>query len=303
MAVYCDTGVNVKNFLFQPIAVIFALIDFQAKNPELYENKDDDDQYDDNDNAKVDANTITRWSVRDNGMTIVATTADAFPVSDKTTERLEVINVGQNLTGDTVFLATVQDSGKNLDIENSEYEAKCFNAVLPEPGSHFGTSAHADDSFTTIGLIYVLDKDGKLKEWLLIRDMTKAFVAGSFDGKVTVAIETTDRFAIVDAMTFVDRVRNGATLVLDTEGKEKADGERLTRAELDDDKSVMAVQNGNIKYYDQDGNKLDREDEVKDNVVTFPGVDQRGQQVATKRVVVTKTGGDRGTIERAAANS
>lgn len=292
-----------KNFLFQPIAVIFALIDFQAKNPELYENKDDDDKYDDTDNAKVDANTITRWAVRDNGMTIVATTADAFPVFDKTTERLEVINIGQNLTGDTVFLATVQDSGKSLDVMDSEYEAKCFNAVLPEPGSHFGTSAHADNSFSTIGLVYVLDKNGRLKERLKVPDMTMAFVAGSFDGKVTVAIETIDRFAIIDAMTFVDRVRNGGQLVLDVEGKAKQNGERLTRAGLDDDKSVMAVQNGNIKYYDQNGDKLNREDAVENNVLTFPAVNARGQQTKNRRVIVTSTGDGSGTIERAAANS
>lgn len=290
-----------------PIAAVFALLDFQANNPELYENKTDGNQDDDNTiDAKVDANTITRWAVRDDGRMIVATTSDAFPDFDKTTERLEGINIGKNLNGDDVFLATIQDSGKQIDFDTvagnmyAELEAKSFKLVLPEPGSHFGTSAHADKSFTNIGLIYVLDKDGKLKEAMLIKGMKKAFLAGAFDGKITVAIETDNRFGILDAMMFVDRARNGAQLVQDAEGKAKEEGETLTRAELDEMMSVMAVKNGKVAYYDEDGNQLEKTDEQGADIIKFPGVDSRGQQTLAQRVKVTRTGETSGTVERIA---
>lgn len=298
------------NYLFQPVAVIFLVLDFQAKNPELYNDKNDGEQGNTNTiDMTIDANTITRWAMRDDGKMIVATTPDAFPNYDKTTERVEVINLGKNLDGDDVFLATIQDSGKQLDFstadgrKNAELEAKSFKLVLPEPGSHFGTTAHADNSFSTMGLIYVLDKDGKLKEHILVPDMKKAFSAGEFGGMATVAIETADRVGIVDAMTFVDRVRNDALLLSNEEGKAKEDGETLTRAELDDDKPVMAVKNGNIKYYGANGNRLEKENDAKADVINFPGVNRRGKQTASRRVMVTKTSETSGTIERFAANA
>lgn len=274
-----------------PISLVFAVINNQQESPDSYADLPD--------NLKITADSIVRWAVRDDGSMIVATTKDAFPDNDGTTERVEVVNLGKNYDGDSVFLATVQDSGHTLAPAAAEFEAKAFNVLLPDPGSHFGTSAHADKSFKTIGLIMVLGADGKLKWQMTVPDVKKAFLAGVFDGKVTIAIETEDRVAIISAMSFVDRVRNHAPLILGSEGRTKEDGETLTRAELDEMMPVMAVKNGKVAYYDQDGNKLEKEsDGGTDNVVRFPGVDSRGRQSSDKLVKVTATGETTGTVER-----
>lgn len=278
------------NLSFIPVALVFAALDFQVKNPEVNDDKDD--------NKKIDANSITRWSARDNGQMIIATTPDAFPAFDKTTERLEVINIGKNLVGDKVFLATIQNSGKNLDNSNAQFEAKAFDLVLPESGSHFGTSAHADTTLDTTGHIYVLNKDGKLKEQMKIPDMKKAFLAGAFDGKIMVAIETKDLFGILDAMTLVDRARNSGSLLIKGEGKVKQDGETLTRAELDEMSVMAVVKNGKVSYFDREGTLLEKADDQKADIIRFPGVDNRGRQVPNKRVTVTRTGETSGMTER-----
>lgn len=275
-----------------PISLIFAVINNQQESPDSYADLPD--------NLKITADSIVRWSVRDDGSMIVATTKDAFPDNDGTTERVEVINLGKNYDGDSVFLATVQDSGHTLAPAAAEFEAKAFDVLLPEPGSHFGTSAHADKSIKTIGLIMVLGADGKLKWQMMVPDVKKAFLAGAFDGKVTIAIETEERAAIISAMSFVDRVRNHAPLILGSEGRAKEDGETLTRAEQDEMMPVMAaVKNGTVSYYDQGGNKLEKvSDGGTDSVVRFPGVDSRGRQSSDKVIKVTATGETTGTVER-----
>ncbi|MBI1908470.1 hypothetical protein HYS28_03595 [Candidatus Uhrbacteria bacterium] len=176
-------------------------------------------------------------------------------------------------------------------------EAQAFGKLLQEQGAHFGTLAHADDSFTTVGVLYGIDQDGKLKVKYKLDDVQQAFYAG----KDSIAIETAARLAILSINDFVGRVLNNEDVLKDDEGMAKEDNMTLVRAELDPLTPVMAAKKDDkIVYYGLDNTELTDKGETGfgENVYAFPAVDRTGKQDAATRVRFQRTGDGRGNMTR-----
>ncbi len=245
---------------------------------------------------------LTRFAIHHDGGVIYSTDAASVPVNDGYTERCEGIHLGKRALK-RFYLVTIQAGHEALPESIADLEASLLYKLLPVPGSHYGTSAQADRSFQTSGLLYVNNLKGVKQRVILIPGEFSAFYAGHGH----LAIMAGDRFHVIAIDVFLDRARNGRPLIQPDEGRARQPGELLIRGWQQKEPLMAVLADQGIRYYDAHGQEHPQfmVNMGPDRVLEVPGVDRIGLQ-DKRRITITLRRDlhlDAGSITRSALAS
>lgn len=268
---------------------LIALIQDQKANQAQYADVDTDQM--------IGPDTVTDYAVDENGNAIFATTLDAFPAFNPYAQRSEAIKLTEK-DGTQFFVVTAQDKPDfTMSDKGFMLDARFIAEMLPDAGSHFGTSALVD-TFPTLGIVYVTTATGKLVNKFELKGRNfKAFVAGHG----MISVEDNGRIGLLTVDKFLERVERNEEILKGDEGMKLEPGMKLVRAKLHGSIPSMGVkQDGKILRFDDQGMQIDDLGitGLGENVVSFPTVDSKGQQKPDAYVQITQTSDESGTVER-----
>ena len=192
--------------------------------------------------------TITHLAINADGLVKVSTSDKRFPVVDGFTERSECICLGEH-DSSLYYLVTHQAGHDPLPSATAALEATMLFELLPVLGSSYGTTAQADTSFQTTGLLYITDRAGIMERVLPINGEFAAFYAGHG----VLSIMTATHFDLIRVSAFLGRVEKNQPLIKVDEGRPRQSGERLVRGRQQAQPLMAVLAAGTINYYDDLG--------------------------------------------------